>query len=237
MFYIFTFPRRYADVVVHRLLDRGFEEGGGALPGVQMKELLDEYDQIASHCNVMRLKAKSVQEASDKIFFAAYLKNNSIYADAVVVGTGPSSFSVFVISLGRVVRLFSDEMHLISPQFDEVTKKLILELDPKKYIDKRKAACFQNPNILKFDRIELTVTTPVVLYVSAIPDGSLCERYSLVCAGTCVENGFQNVTFGSKKSFPSSSVYESTDPSSASISDHLSSSLEKVKVFDQIFEW
>ena len=89
----------------------------------------------------MRIKAIEIQAASDNIFFAAYLKNNSIYADAVVVGTGPSSFSVYVMSLGHVVRLFTDEMHLISPLFNKVTEMLILQLDPNKNTNIRLSYC------------------------------------------------------------------------------------------------
>ena len=230
MFFIFSISHRYADIVVHRLLESGFEEENAAVTEVQKNELLEKYSQIADHSNEMRVKAREIQAASDNIFFAAYLKNNSIYADAVVVGTGPSSFSVYVMSLGLVVRLFSDEMHLMSPLFNKVTEKLILQLDPNKNTNNRNVECFQNPNILKFDRIELSVATPVVLYISAIPDGPLSNRYSLVCAGTCLQNGFQNATFGSKNPFLSSSVYITIDPSSASISDPLSSSLEKLKI-------
>ena len=183
--------------MVHRLLDLGFENEKAAMEEGDNNERLFEYNLIADNCNVMRMKAKRAQEDSDSIYFAAYLEDNPIYADAVVVGTGPRSFSVHLETFGNVERLCSDEMHQISPLFNETTRMLTLFVDPNK---EDKYICFKHPDILKFERIDLTIAAPVVIYVSKDDSHSLAVRYSLVCAGTCADSGFQHANHQTVKS-------------------------------------
>lgn len=178
--------------MVHRLLDLGFENEKAAMEEGDNNERLFEYNHIADNCNVMRVKAKRAQDDSDSIYLAAYLENNPIYVDAVVVGTGPRSFSVHIEIFGNVKRLCSDEMHLISPLFNETTRMLTLFVDPTK---EDRCKCFEHPDILQFERIDLTIAAPVVIYVSKNDSCSLAVRYSLVCAGTCADNGLQHANF------------------------------------------
>ena len=95
----FTSPiRRYADVLVHRLLQ-------STLDG---KDAIDEYPQsereiqsICSHCNEKRMASKKAQERSDRVFLSIFLKSSPIQSTlGVVVSIGEKAFTVYVPKIG-----------------------------------------------------------------------------------------------------------------------------------------
>ena len=115
----FTSPiRRYADLMVHRLLQSSLEQeeeeeqarrqnsdefdgNGENDKKFDFHQNLDEVQAITKKCNEMTMASKKAQERSDVIWLSVFLKSNPIASTlAVVVSMGQKSFSVLVPSLG-----------------------------------------------------------------------------------------------------------------------------------------
>jgi len=126
----FTSPiRRYADVVVHRLL-QATVDGAGAVARYPKTE--DGVHQDALHCNQKRMAAKTAQERSDRVYLAVYLRSRPLVSEvAIVTGMGRESFNVLVPSIGVVqrVQVGRDHPHL-RYRFLEREKRMCLTPQP-----------------------------------------------------------------------------------------------------------
>ena len=127
----FTSPiRRYADVMVHRLLElsiRGRAAGGAALlDAAKSEEAISAGAAAAEQCNVMKRASKQAQERSDRVYFALFLKDKPVDVPGYVVGVGEKSFTVYIPEFGISDRLFVDNMPGVTPIWDTATKTLQL---------------------------------------------------------------------------------------------------------------
>ncbi|XP_049808403.1 DIS3-like exonuclease 2 isoform X3 [Schistocerca nitens] len=102
----FTSPiRRYADVMVHRLL-------GASLGYHDTPKWTKEFVQrIALNCNNKKYAAKLAGEESVKLFLYLYLKiNGPLEDDAVVIDVKDHSFDAVVCSNGLTQRVYVDKL-------------------------------------------------------------------------------------------------------------------------------
>ena len=113
----FTSPiRRYADVMVHRVLT-------SVLQGSDIDYSTSDIQAIAENCNSKNSASKTAQMECDKVFL--FHKHPMEY-EAIVSGVGAKSFSLFIEELDIEQRLFLSDMKL-KGAFNEKTKVLTID--------------------------------------------------------------------------------------------------------------
>lgn len=128
----FTSPiRRYADVVVHRLLDRALRiESGAALqndgPDAQLLDALDAgffpeaCEAWAKNCNVRKDNARAAQERSSMLYLCAFIEetckrrgklgeDEGYEVDAIIVSIKDRSLDIVVPSMALEKRIYYDK--------------------------------------------------------------------------------------------------------------------------------
>ncbi|KAM9349288.1 DIS3-like exonuclease 2 [Symphorus nematophorus] len=98
----FTSPiRRYADIIVHRLLASSLKCG----PHLMLST--EEVQKQASHCNDKKTVSKRVQELSSELFFGVFVKEcGPLDSEAMVMGVLDQSFDVLVLRYGVQKRIY-----------------------------------------------------------------------------------------------------------------------------------
>ncbi|XP_008275899.1 DIS3-like exonuclease 2 isoform X2 [Stegastes partitus] len=98
----FTSPiRRYADIIVHRLLASSLKCG----PPLGLST--EEVQKQSSHCNDKKTISKRVQELSSELFFGVFVKEcGPLDSEAMVMGVLDQSFDVLVLRYGVQKRIY-----------------------------------------------------------------------------------------------------------------------------------
>ncbi|XP_047446255.1 DIS3-like exonuclease 2 [Mugil cephalus] len=98
----FTSPiRRYADIIVHRLLASSLKCG----PHLGLST--QDVQKQASHCNDKKTMSKRVQELSSELFFGVFVKEcGPLDSEAMVMGVLDQSFDVLVLRYGVQKRIY-----------------------------------------------------------------------------------------------------------------------------------
>lgn len=98
----FTSPiRRYADLVVHRLLASSLNCG----PSLGLST--EEVQKQSSRCNDRKTVSKRVQELSSELFFGVFVKDcGPLDSEAMVMGVLDQSFDVLVLRYGVQKRVY-----------------------------------------------------------------------------------------------------------------------------------
>mmetsp|Transcript_11907 Transcript_11907/g.28606 ORF Transcript_11907/g.28606 Transcript_11907/m.28606 type:complete len:948 (+) Transcript_11907:69-2912(+) len=104
----FTSPiRRYADVIVHRLLQASID-GQEAVEEFPLS--VKEIGNICCVCNEKKDGSRKAQERSDTVFLALYLRRYPMKSQmGVVVSIGEKAFTVFLPALGVSQMLYLEE--------------------------------------------------------------------------------------------------------------------------------
>ncbi|XP_046295618.1 DIS3-like exonuclease 2 [Marmota monax] len=168
----FTSPiRRFADVVVHRLLAAalGYREQLEVEPHALQKQ--------ADHCNDRRMASKRVQELSASLFFAVLVKESGpLESEAMVMGVLNQAFDVLVLRYGVQKRIYCNALALRSYHFQKVGKKpeLTLIWEPK---DPEQEPARQVITIFSLVEVVLQAEAAVLKYSAILkqpgPEGSL----------------------------------------------------------------
>ncbi|KAM7401160.1 hypothetical protein PAMA_005382 [Pampus argenteus] len=98
----FTSPiRRYADIIVHRLLASSLNCGS------KLGLTTEQVQKQASHCNDKKTVSKRVQELSTELFFGVFVKDcGPLDSEAMVMGVLDQSFDVLVLRYGVQKRIY-----------------------------------------------------------------------------------------------------------------------------------
>lgn len=155
----FTSPiRRYADVMVHRLLEEGLSGCELSRSGNVQEKRLQDMVEIAAHCNTRKDAAKAAQQRSDVVFLAVYLHHRPEVTEGVVIGIGEKSFTVLVSKYSFEERVFIDKMDDVEAQYNEQDKRLTLYRGTSKRHDN----C-----IHEFSLLHISLLTKVRIRLSA----------------------------------------------------------------------
>jgi DIS3-like exonuclease 2 len=163
----FTSPiRRYADLVVHRLL---FASTTHASSHSDQSRLEDRLSYVAEHCNMCKKIAGDAEDRCDTVFLSVFLSGNASLEDAVVIGIGRKSFTVLVRHFGIEYRIFTDDMHGFDAVFDSASNtlkisKTRLAITDSGGFDRNKDIA---DRILQFEEVRISLLTKVRVYVSS----------------------------------------------------------------------
>jgi len=150
----FTSPiRRYADVIVHRLLQATID-GTDAVKNFTLNP--KEINEICAHCNEKRMAAKEASERCDRVFLSLYVQANPMECElGIVLSVGVSTFTVFVPSLGAAALLFLDEHK------DVLTFEALEEEESRRILLEQKDGGSQN----RWGRLEIKVFTKLLVTI------------------------------------------------------------------------
>ncbi len=103
----FTSPiRRYADVMVHRLLDIGVSDPLRAAELELIPEKVPQLTDIAVVCNEKNSNSRNAQIRSDEIYMSSYLIDHPYRGEGVVVYASADCVKVLVLQFGFEVKFF-----------------------------------------------------------------------------------------------------------------------------------
>ncbi|KAK7162556.1 hypothetical protein R3I93_006780 [Phoxinus phoxinus] len=154
----FTSPiRRYADVIVHRLLAASID------CGPRLNRSGEEVHKQSSHCNDRKTASKRVQELSSELFFGVFVKEcGPLDSEAMVMGVLDQSFDVLVLRYGVQKRIYCNSLEgLKAVNFRKVGKRPEMTLfwetgDPSKESIQQEISIFTLLNVqLKADRVPM----------------------------------------------------------------------------------
>ncbi|XP_062850645.1 DIS3-like exonuclease 2 isoform X2 [Trichomycterus rosablanca] len=160
----FTSPiRRYADVIVHRLLAASLRCG----PRLGLTQ--EEVEKQASLCNDKKTASKRVQEMSTELFFSVFVREcGPLESEAMVMGMLDKCFDVLVLQYGVQKRIYCNAIEgLQSYNFRKVGKRpeMILVWAPNEVEGE---AVTQELSLFSVVDVQLTVAEASLKYTAVL---------------------------------------------------------------------
>ncbi|KAL6633525.1 hypothetical protein ACP70R_026196 [Stipagrostis hirtigluma subsp. patula] len=98
----------------------------------------DNLGEVAEHCNERKWAGRRAEEAGQKLYMWALIKNKEIVVcNARVLGLGPRFMSVYVPKLAMERRIYYDEVEGLSVEWLEATGTLVLDACRNKHLQRR----------------------------------------------------------------------------------------------------
>nr|DAD39572.1 TPA_asm: hypothetical protein HUJ06_013895 [Nelumbo nucifera] len=120
------------------ILSKEAQEALSAAAAKHKVPCAEKLADVAAYCNERKLCSKHAEDAGDKLYMWALLKNKeTLFSEAKVLGLGSKFMSIYIHKLAIERRIYYDEVEGLTVEWLETTSVLVLDLCTSKRPQKR----------------------------------------------------------------------------------------------------